>query len=261
MLAVSLSMDFTSSECNPTMSAQFNSNAIPNSSTEDYIQAIKSCFTKQTVVSPYFYQLIDYIQSDSTNAQRITPVPTAIQIRGSSDIASQSDARAMQPWGLDIQEKDIDKTQAPCLITIEGLPSPSCIAYIGSKYGLRPEYWLSNLSFGRQNPTQSYFFELPNLPSRRHNIVQVLIPMLGRQTGGSYSTHLSALERLEAKHKLDEWDRQLLHHKKFGATRMRKLHLHNSEFFSIEQLVSFSVYARTPDSWIGKWLVPKHTPS
>jgi hypothetical protein len=99
------------------------------------------------------YQLNDYIQSDSTNAHRIAPVPTAIQIRGPSDIASQSDARAVQPRGLDIHQKNIDKTQAPCLITIEGLPSPSCIAFIASKYRLRPEYWLSNLSFGRQSPT------------------------------------------------------------------------------------------------------------
>lgn len=237
------------------MSRPPNSDEIPAPYIERYIQAIKSCFATNTVISPYFYQLIDYIQSESRHGHHMNPIPTAIRIRGPSDptTQSQSDGRTtQQPWGFDVSEKDVDRTQTPCLLTIEGLPSPGCVAYIGSRYRLRPEYWLGNLSFGRQNPTQSCFFELPNLPSRRDNIVQVSIPALGRRTGSSSSTHLSAKERRDAKKKLEEWDGQLFGLKKFGATRIRRLHLHDSEFFSIEQLVSFSVCVRSPDVWIGK---------
>ncbi|KID60290.1 hypothetical protein MBR_10408, partial [Metarhizium brunneum ARSEF 3297] len=222
---------------------------------EEYVQVIKSCFSKDSVIGPYFYQLIDYLQSDSTSESRMNPVPSAIRLRASSDLIHQTYAPATQPWGLDIPEKNVTQTQAPCLITIEGLPSPSCVAYLGSKYGLRPEYWLGHLSLGRQSPTHDKFFELPALPSRRGNIVQVLIPFLGRRTGSSYATHVSAIERLQAQQKLEEWDRHLFQNKKFGATRLRKLHLHSSQYFSIEQLVSFTVCTRTPNSWVGIFLV------
>ncbi len=210
-------------------------------------------FCRDTVVGPYFYQLVDYIKSDTTNGSRITPIPSAIKIRSSSDTASLSDGQAAQPWGFDVPEKNVAEIQTPCLITIEGLPSPSCVAYIGSKYRLRPEYWLGNLSLGRQSLNQGDFFELPNLPSRRGNVVQVSIPILGRRTGSTYVTHISAVERLQAKQKIEDWDRQLFHGKKFGSTRLRKLHMHNSQFFSIEQLVSFTVCPRKDlKGWIGK---------
>lgn len=238
------------------MPRPLNSDEIPAPYIERYIQAIKSCFATNTVISPYFYQLIDYIESEARHGYHMNPIPTAIRIRGSSDPATQSqaDGRTLkQPWGFDVPETDVDRSQTPCLLTIEGLPSPGCVAYIGSRYRLRPEYWLGNLSFDRQNPTQCYF-ELPNLPSRRDNVVQVSIPALGRRTGSSSSTprHLSAKERRDAKEKLEEWDGQLFPLKKFGATRIRRLHLHDSDFFSIEQLVSFSVCVRSPDVWIGK---------
>lgn len=200
-----------------------NLDEIPAPYIERYIQAIKSCFATNTVTSPYFYQLIDYIQSEARLGHHMNPIPTAIRIRAPSDPTTQSQSdggTTQQPWGFDVAEKDVDRSQTPCLLTIEGLPSPGCVAYIGSRYRLRPEYWLGNLSFGRQNPTQSCFFELPNLPSRRDNVVQVSIPALGRRTGSSSSTHLSAQERRDAKKKLEEWDGQLFGLKKFGATRL-----------------------------------------
>lgn len=223
-----------------------SSDASSASYVEEYVQVIKSCFSKDSVIGPYFYQLIDYLQSDSTSESRMSPVPSAILLRASSHSVHQPYAPTTQTWGLDIPEKNVTQTQAPCLITIEGLPSPSCVAYLGSKYGVRPEYWLGHLNLGRRDPTHDAFFELPALPSRRGNVVHVLIPFLGRRTGSSYATHVSARERLEAQQKLEEWDRGLFQNKKFGATRLRQLHLHSSQYFSIEQLVSIHCLHQNP---------------
>ncbi|KAI1345868.1 hypothetical protein F5Y01DRAFT_322529 [Xylaria sp. FL0043] len=125
----------------------------------------------------------------------------------------------------------------------------------GTKYGLRPEFWLGNLSLGRQSLTRSDFFELPNLPSRGDNIIHIAIPILGRRTGSSLSTHVPAADRLQAKQKLELWDRQLFHKKKFGSTRLRELDMHNSQFFSIQQWISFSVSIKTSDNWVGIMLL------
>lgn len=221
----------------------------PNSYTKEYIAVIKSCFAKDTLANPYFYQLVDYIQSDGLIQSRMIPTPTVIGIRRSLDATRHPED--IRPWGFEIPFAHITQAHKPYLVTVQGLPSPGCVAHLGSQYGIRPEYWLGHLNLGRRGVTQDSFFELPSLPTRRDNIVQVPIPILGRGTGSSIPTHFRTMQRLEAKQRLQDWDRQLLQNKRYGATRLRKLHVHNSQFFSIEQLVSFSVSERDASSWIG----------
>lgn len=216
---------------------------------QEYKRSIEACYSQDSAVEPYYSPLIDYIVDSSPRGpspvRYISPKPTAIALRGTND---EMQAQSIQPWGNEVDESQVLEMTAPCLVTIEGFPSPDCVAYIGHKYALRPEYWLGNL-----NPlVHCSFFELPNLPSRRHNVVQIAIPVIGKGSMPSYYQYISAESRRGDQLKLHSYNYNIKRDRSFGSTRIRKLHSHDPQRFSVEHLVSFSVYSREQHNWVGK---------
>jgi hypothetical protein len=51
-----------------------------------------------------------------------------------------------------------------------------------------------------------------------------------------------------------KYEKALFEENHFGATRIRKVNLHSSQYFSVEQLVSFSVAENVPGQWTGELL-------
>ncbi|CAG8960500.1 hypothetical protein HYFRA_00008220 [Hymenoscyphus fraxineus] len=97
---------------------------------------ISGCLQSQSIEAVISH-IEDYVEAKNCVLRKIlslAPISISLQIT--------CNLKAIQPWGVDISEKGSTQVQGPCVITIEGLPSPSCVAYVGSKYGLRPEYWL-----------------------------------------------------------------------------------------------------------------------
>lgn len=216
---------------------------------EDYIAVIKSCFANHAVAKPYYSLLLGYLQRQSHTVSN----QSAIEIVPSTHQTSQENGTKL--WGTDIPISDVSRTENPCIVLVEGLPSPSSVAELGTKHNVRPEFWLGHLGLDRQSATPEPSFELPNLPSRRDNIVRVTIPIIGRRTGGFSPLNLSTVERQQARERHESWERQILQDNKYGATRIRKIHIHNSRYFSIEQLVSYTVSPKGFNSWNGMEIV------
>ena len=57
-----------------------------------------------------------------------------------------------------------------------------------------------------------------------------------------------------------EYERQLFQVKHYGATRFRKVHVHSSKIFSVEQMVSFSVAQQENEPWCGECARVSHSP-
>lgn len=138
----------------------------------------------------------------------------------------------------------------PFLAIVEGFPSPDVISYLGAKYQLRPEVFLGHLEFERVLSQTITSFELPTLSSYRDNVVHVRLATLGR-TFRDFSLQKAISSRqAKANDHARQIEKSLFEEKRYGATRYRKVNIHNSRYFSIEQMVTFTV-GRDAQSWTG----------
>lgn len=140
----------------------------------------------------------------------------------------------------------------PSIAVLEGFPSPECINTIGAREMVRPELFIGHLDFSRSLSSSQRFFELPSLPSDRSNIVHVRLLALGTTMVGEGTLKSHAHNRIQADEKCLAFENQLFRGKQYGATRFRKVHLHNSQIFSLEEMVSFSVTQQENEPWCGE---------
>jgi hypothetical protein len=145
------------------------------------------------------------------------------------------------------------------IVCVSGLPSPEAIRWLGDEYQPRPEFLLGHLERERIFHERTSF-ELPALPSRRDNIIHIRFIRLcrsGIRSGESESSvdpdfETLSQDRQAAKEATHTYEKKLFDGGHFGATRVRKVNLHSTQYFSVEQLVSFSVVEDVPGQWTGK---------
>jgi len=159
----------------------------------------------------------------------------------------------------------------PRITFVAGFPSPENLAEVGVHYNVRPELFITHLetnihddyligptlASGTQAPMS--FFELPQLPSSLTSVVNIRLATLCRSRDHREPTLPSSEERQEVERRTQEYQDQQFETEQYGSTRFRKVHMHNSQYFSVEQMVSFWVNNPKGRPWQGKCHVP-HVP-
>lgn len=203
-----------------------------------YSRYITSCYSRQPAAGPYYQQLQDYLKTDgSPHLQK----PKCFELK----------TEALRTGCF--TDSDLSSPRRrPCIVVLDGFPSPQCISAIGAKEMVRPELFIGHLDFACGRPSYRKFFELPSVPSDRRNVIHVrLISMAQAMTGDTKVKSLAPC-RIQADKKCTDIEQQLFSKKQYGAPRHRKVHLHDSRTFSVEQLVSFSITQRENEPWCGK---------
>lgn len=209
-----------------------------------YTRYIKSCFSLQPDSAPYYKQLLEYIEPGVSNGSLSLQSPRYYELK-----------KCISPSGVHSVFTEIT-AGSPCvfpqIIVLEGFPSPECISALGAHRMLRPELFIGHLDFASSTSSSKRFFELPSLPSDRKSIIHTRLITLGQTFMKEAKLTSHAQVRIEAYERCKAFEDQLFRGRQYGSTRFRKVHLHNSQFFSVEQMVSFSVTQNGTDPWCGE---------
>ena len=221
-----------------SMEYRLQSHGEANSPSSIYSRYINSCYGRQLAAGPYYKQLQNYLLTDGSP---LLQKPECFELR-TEDLKTGS---------LTVSDLRSPRRR-PCIVVLDGFPSPQCISAIGAKELVRPELFIGHLDFTRDRSSSRRFFELPSVPSGRRNVIHVrLISMAQAMTGDTNFKSL-AQSRTQADKKCTDIERELFNKKQYGAPRFRKIHLHDSRTFSVEQLVSFSITQRENEPWCGE---------
>ena len=203
-----------------------------------YNRYIASCYSRQLAAGPYYLQLQDYLVTDGSP---LLQKPECLELRREAlSTGSLTDSGLSSP------------RRRPCIVVLDGFPSPQCISAIGARELVRPELFIGHLDFTCNRSSYQKFFELPSLPSDRRNVIHVRLISMAQARAGDTKVKSLAQSRTQADTKCTDIEHQLFSKKQYGASRFRKVHLHNSRTFSVEQLVSFSITQRENEPWCGK---------
>lgn len=209
-----------------------------------YSRLVHQCFFSHPASSSYYKQLLDYLASDVSQGSSVLQAPRYFDLE-----KRDTSLRGMKVF------KEVASGSVrnhPSIAVLEGFPSPECINAIGAQEKVRPELFIGHLDFSRSPHSSRRFFELPSLPCDRSDVVHVRLLTLATNFTGEASLKSYAQERIQADEKCFAFENQLFRGKQYGATRFRKMHLHNSQIFSLEQMVSFSVTQWENEPWCGE---------
>ena len=146
------------------------------------------------------------------------------------------------------------------VVVAEGHLSPASVVELASQHPSLPlEFFLGHLELERVSKLNRTSYESPALPSRRGHIVHVRLPTLWRCNDSADSTAaVYPVNRAKADTLCIQHEKRLLDggNMEAGATRFRKVHMHNWGRFTVEQVASLCLI---PDefeegAWIGKQL-------
>lgn len=209
-----------------------------------YSRFVQQCFLRHPASSPYYKQLLDYLASDVSQGSSVLQAPRYFEL----------EKRGTSLGGMKVFKEIASGSvrNNPSIAVLEGFPSPECINAIGAQEKVRPELFIGHLDFSRSLHSSRRFFELPSLPSDRGDVVHVRLLALATTFREEASLKSYAHERIRADEKCFDFENQLFREKQYGATRFRKMHLHNSHIFSLEQMVSFSVTQLENEPWCGE---------
>jgi hypothetical protein len=147
------------------------------------------------------------------------------------------------------------------LCILRGCISPSHLSELAYRFRLSPAFLVGHLGTAiTMSPTKGAFNWpiCPPLPSQRSNVGHVRFLTLGCN---ARSTNRFDFSRMPQRRKLcrqsiQHLDWQLQLRNQFGETRLRDVHLHNPQYFSVEQVVSFCFVRDDQNhTWVGEWLL------
>jgi hypothetical protein len=242
--------------------------ALSNSASKDYLSFIKACFNAYPAASSYYQQLINYIAIGPINEFSPLQTPKIYLLGrnkgkrgeqrpdGSKSSSSQNTERHSSTPLQCVQPKPGQLIQAqsqPHITVLEGFLAPESINLLGATYKLRPELFISHLELSDSRATflGQRHYESPNLPSNRDNIIHVRLFSMLRITGRPASRERHLLkQRAEIESRRGRYERRLFHHRQYGASHFRAIHIHNEEMLTVEQMVTLSV-SGDRKSWHG----------
>ena len=224
----------------------------------DYINIIRACYRRFPDSFHYYEQLVEYLGSPVENRVASSlQVPKVFVNRDCCD-------EEIPYFPFRIENGNLTNTVSPrqppqvTITVLEGFPSPDCIASLGSRLSLRPELFLGHLDpYRKLSPRDlKSYYKPPALPSLQDNVVHVQFINLVRSLTESGAAEVSAKRRVEWQNSCRRSEVDLFSERKFGVARFRRIHIHNPNFFSAEQMLSFGVCKRDDDRWEGKWQLP-----
>ncbi|KAI1084629.1 hypothetical protein F5B20DRAFT_522428 [Whalleya microplaca] len=207
---------------------------------EAYVEFIKSCYRAHPASFAYYDRLIDYLRQTSYHPQSSLQAPRTFDASG----PCQSDIYPI-PFPFKVTNAEETKTNShPRVIVLEGFPSPACIVSLGTKWYIRPEFFIGHL-----NPvTQGRLYESPTLLSLQDNLVRVRYISLIKSLVDRPKSFLIKKHRSEMNNTCLRQEKGLLTDRKYGASRFRRINLHDSQMCSVEQTVSMTVVG-DPAHW------------
>ncbi|EAQ85331.1 predicted protein [Chaetomium globosum CBS 148.51] len=260
-----------------------------------YEARIRDCFRCWPTAAVFYQSLIDYLHTTSSDTFSPLQVPTTYllghhldrngrtetphgsPVPRSQSFSSSTSAKLTQrpslPTSISTPTTDFQRARLARqshLTVVEGLLAPESVGILGEMYQTRPEFFIDHLAFdscgyGSDSRPGGGRDQLPNLPSKRDNIIHVRFMSMLKISGNAQTVQpaqrfsASLTSRFERRTSLEAkrsaYDRRLFQHKHYGATRFRALHVHKEEWLTVEQMVSFSVKREGDKIWHGLLLL------
>lgn len=191
-----------------------------------YLALVESLIHQQPTSYLYLGALKQYLQRSSPQQHL-----RSIQIQGDEESSSHSNTGAATT----------DSTGTPWLILVEGLPAPETIRELGHKYELPPEIFLAHLDIERVLRVNPLSFELPSIPFVGDSVVHLSVSRLGTFNASPYHETSIVEQQVRADKHVLEFERALFNPGSYGCPRVRRLDIHNRQYFSVEHLITFTV--------------------
>ena len=228
---------------------------------EQYEAHIRDCFRCWPHAAPFYQTLIDYLRTASNTGFSPLQTPTTYllghdfgkkaEIEPSSPQAQRRSSLPLfisTPARGSITSRRTRPAHQSHITVVEGFLAPETIGILGDMYQTRPEFFIDHLEpgYGYGTGTSTGQYELPNLPSKRDNIIHVRFMSMLHIPGEPEQPFSSSLaSRFEQRTLLESrrcrYEQRLFQHRHYGATRFRALHVHRERRLTVEQMVSFSV--------------------
>ncbi|RDW76975.1 hypothetical protein BP6252_05028 [Coleophoma cylindrospora] len=221
-----------------------------------YIDFIKSCYSLFPDSEGYYEKLVSFL------SQHTTYVPSKLQSLDEFDIRQfdESITSFNDIFCPTVSDSARLKNQGSRITVTKGFVSPSLVAKLGSELRLRPEFFLNHIDIDRKQKSTPYkLHELPTVPSRLSTSIHIRILTLVNHHSATPKPQLYSQTRTRINEKCHEHERQLFDQGRYGATRFRKIYIHDSQFCSFEQMVSCSV-SQKQNSWNSVFLLDNGRP-
>ncbi|KAJ5528252.1 hypothetical protein N7513_012411 [Penicillium frequentans] len=219
-----------------------------------YLRHIRSCYRYYPEAISFYEQLADFLNTCSGKRKsrlqevklfEIIPISTA----------------DVYPKAFPFATAQLHEEQhKPRIGVLQGFPHPDCIAFLGAEFAVRPEFFIEHLPLSLKPSAKDSVPELPTLPSRQDNVVRVHFSRLLKPLS-PYSSRVSAQTSLHMRQKRAEledlrlnYEKSLVNHRMYGATHVRKVVVHDSDMYSVEEMLSFTI-ATHQDNWHGEWVL------
>jgi hypothetical protein len=210
-----------------------------------YVKFIQSCYANHPEAFSYFEQLVVYIGPQTKSPSFSLQEPKVYELLPVSTCGPY-------PLCFPFQEVDWDsQPDRPRVVVLEGFPSPDCVAAMGAKWSIRPEFFLGNIDTACKVSPQSRIYELPTLHSRQENVVHIQFASIAKKLIRDSNKHSFSKNKLELENACRQSQKTLFLEQRFGVSRFRKVYLFNSQFYATEQMVSLTV-AVSENHWTGK---------
>lgn len=190
----------------------------------------------------YFNQLWHYITGNpnsgetSISSYRLSDTPSTSQNGFESYVDDSESTATLIP--VENVANSLEVEQNIALVVVEGFPSPSTIRRLAIQYGIPRELLIGHLGLEKVQNSVRSCYELPALISRRENLVHVRLVSLWRTSPHIRKSRVNAKKRKTVQDAIRRHEKELFEGK-YGSTRVRRVHLHDSQHFTIEQVVSF----------------------
>ncbi|KAH8203220.1 hypothetical protein TruAng_002625 [Truncatella angustata] len=188
----------------------------PESMASEYEARIKDCFRCWPSAGPFYQTLIDYLQTAGSGIG-FSPLQSPTAYLLGHDVGKRADielgnSAALSPgsrrlsFSLTISVpaqgpnfRRVHAAHQSHIAVVEGFLAPESIRILGEKYQVRPEFFIDYLEprYVYGSSTSMGRYELPNLPSKRDNIVHVRFMSMLQISGETRPFSASLASRFE----------------------------------------------------------------
>ncbi|KAI1500560.1 hypothetical protein F5X99DRAFT_429367 [Biscogniauxia marginata] len=213
-----------------------------------YIAFIQSCYRSHPEAFYYYNRLVDHLHQGIDQSQALQSLKIFRVLLPAPQTIYPT------PFPFEITEWT-EHRDSPTVVVLEGFPSPWCIALLGSKWPIRPEFFIGHLPLN-----DGGHYELPTLPSLHDNLARVHYVTLVKPLLDYRDTYYISRRRSDLTALCLRQEKRLVKDRKYGETRFRRVNLHDSQLYSIEQTISLTVVVEDADHWHALFLTDQGRP-
>ncbi|VUC30706.1 unnamed protein product [Clonostachys rosea] len=203
----------------------FSSTSLNECNHSRYLAYIRSCYRSFPEAAPYYEQLIDHL-----NLQRGAQLQS-IQLLELEPPLDPSEYPVLLPSR---PVEFIHEQYRPRVAILQGYPSPECIAHLGASFSIRPEFFIGHLSCAIPGSTRMPL-EALSLPSSQENLVRIPFCIVARSPNPI--DHLTS----DVERALLTSEKKLRDEGRYGASRFRKVNIHDERTYSLEESMAFTI--------------------